>query len=736
MGFPIAGGCLGQLGRLILAGVLLAATTATALSKPVEGEAPTRCKLPAEWADAFHWRCIGPAVMGGRITDLAVYEQDPSIWWVATASGGLLKTTNNGTTFEHQFDHEPTVSLGAVAVAPSDPNVVWVGTGEANPRNSVSWGNGVYKSTDGGNTWQHCGLHQTFQTGAIAIHPTNPDIVYVAALGRLWGPNPQRGLFRTHDGGKNWQHVLYLDENTGVVDVQLDPANPQNLLAATYERQRDEFDSNDPAKKWGPGGGLFRSTDGGDTWVKITRGLPSCALGRMGITYYRKDPNVVYLVLESERIGQEPRNAPFMGIDAENADVGARLTTVTPGGPAAKAGLLPGDIVLALDDVTIHSYNDLIDQIHKHVAGQTVKVEVSRNRKGLVVEVKFAPRPPNLDGQSSFGTFLGGQQENLQQRQGPQGHEFGGVYKSTDGGCTWTRVNSVNPRPMYFSRIAVDPSNDEQVWVLGVMLYHSQDGGQTFSPDGAPQEVHVDHHALWIDPRDGRHVILGGDGGLYVTFDRGGHWKHLAQAAIGQFYHVTVDPRRDYRVYGGLQDNGTWGGPQRVRYADGPRNSDWCFLNGGDGFVCRVDPTDSDLVCFEMQFGGMGSYNFTTGEYKSIRPAGAGLGYRFNWRAPFILSHHNPGIHYSAGNHVFRSLNQGGVLKQISPEISRTNRGTATALAESPFDADLLYVGTDDGALWVTHNGGQPWSKLVDFPPPRADSSRNSPRAWENGAPA
>ena len=718
IGFPIVGGCLGQLGRLILAGVLLTVTAATALSKPVEGESPRRCKLPAEWVDAFHWRCIGPAVMGGRITALAVYEQDPTIWWVATASGGLLKTTNNGTTFEHQFDHENTVSIGDVAVAPSDPNIVWVGTGEANPRNSVSWGDGVYKSADGGKTWQHCGLHHTFQIGRIAIHPTNPDIVYVGALGRLWGANPQRGLFRTIDGGKNWQQVLYLDERTGVADVQLNPADPKTLLVATYERQRDEFDGNDPAKKWGPGGGLFRSTDGGDTWVKITKGLPSCALGRMGIDHYRKDPNVVYLVLESERIGQEPRNAPFMGITAENADAGARITAVTPGGPAAQAGLQPGDIVLAVNNVTVHSYNNLIDQIHKYVAGNTVEVEVSRERKGLVVEVKFSPRPPNTDGSASFGTFLGGQQGNLQQRQGPQGHEFGGVYKSTDAGCSWFRVNSVNPRPMYFSQIAVDPSDEKYLWVLGMMLHRSQDGGQTFTPDGAPDDVHVDHHALWIDPRDGRHLILGGDGGVYVTYDRGQHWTHLAQAAIGQFYHVSVDPRPNYRVYGGLQDNGTWGGPQRVRYADGPRNSDWSFLNGGDGFVCRVDSSDPDQVYFEMQFGGMGSYNLRTGASRHMRPPGTGQGYHFNWKTPFILSHHNPGIHYSAGNYVFRSLNQGGVLKKISPELARTDRGTATALAESPLEADLLYAGTDDGALWVTHNGGQRWTELIEFPAP------------------
>ena len=291
-----------------VAGLLSFLLFLPALASGVEGKGESKGptpSLPSSWVNAFHWRCIGPAVMGGRITDIAVNEKDPIVWWAATASGGLLKTTDNGITFIHQFDHEKTVSIGDVAVAPSNPEIVWVGTGEANPRNSVSWGNGVYKSTDGGKTWKHMGLDKTFQIGRIQIHPTQPDIVYVAALGRLWGPNEERGLYKTTDGGKTWKKVLYIDDKTGVVDVQMNPEEPDTLLVAAYERARDGYDSNSPKKKWGPGGGLYKTTDGGKSFRRITRGLPTCLLGRIGIDYFRKDPKVVFAVVESEKIGND-----------------------------------------------------------------------------------------------------------------------------------------------------------------------------------------------------------------------------------------------------------------------------------------------------------------------------------------------------------------------------------------------------------------------------------------------
>ncbi|MHC5003951.1 MAG: WD40/YVTN/BNR-like repeat-containing protein, partial [Planctomycetota bacterium] len=450
--------------------------------------------LPDAWVDAMQWRSIGPANMSGRITALAVYEADPNIWWAASASGGLLKTTNNGVTFEHQFDRESTVSIGDVAVAPSNPDIVWVGTGESNPRNSVSWGDGVYKSTDGGATWTRMGLEDSFQIGRVAIHPENPDVVYVGALGRLWGTNEQRGLFKTTDGGETWEKILYVDEMTGVIDVQMHPQDPDTLVVATYERQRDGFDTNDPAKKWGPGSGLYRTRDGGASFEKLTEGLPTGTLGRIGLSWYRANPDIIYAVVESEKIGQQPENAAYLGASGEDAEVGARITQVVENEPAAQAGLQPGDIVLRISDKPIVSYQEMLAQIRRHLAGETVAFEVSRNREIVVLDVSFADRPevredaeaeeeeeeaeePRRGGRrgsrSPFQGGLGGQNENLQDQQGPDGHEYGGIYRSDDGGDTWTRVNSVNPRPMYVSQIRVDPSDNQHIYVLGVSLYES-----------------------------------------------------------------------------------------------------------------------------------------------------------------------------------------------------------------------------------------------------------------------
>ncbi len=594
--------------------------------------AETRPTLPSGWMKAFQWRSIGPANMRGRITAMAVCERAPNTWWAATASGGLLKTTNNGLTFEHQFDRQATVSIGDVQVASSNPNIVWVGTGEANPRNSVSWGDGVYKSTDGGKTWKNMGLNKTFQIGRIAIHPRDPNVVYVGALGRLWGPNEERGLFKTTDGGKTWKKILYVDDKTGVVDVRMHPKNPDTLIVATYERLRDGFDSNDPAKKYGAGSALYKTTNGGNSFKKLSKGLPTCKLGRIGIDYYRRDPNFVYVVLESEQIGHEPPDAPYMGINGTDAEVGARITEVVANGPAAKAGLKKGDIVLRIEGATVYSYTDFLREVRQRAAGDKVKLEVSRDHQGVELEIIFGKRPPPKKPQQSggspqprrrstpFGASLGGQRENLHDQQGEEGREFGGIYRSENGGESWTRINSVNPRPMYYSQIRVDPRDNNNIFVLGTALYRSVDGGKTFTPDGARGGVHVDHHAMWIDPRDGRHIILGNDGGIYVTCDRAQTWDHLNHVAIGQFYHVAVGPRRDYRVYGGLQDNGSWGGPNRVRGGSGPVNSDWFRVGGGDGFICQIDPHDADQIYFESQNGAMGRINFRTGQRGSARP--------------------------------------------------------------------------------------------------------------------
>jgi photosystem II stability/assembly factor-like uncharacterized protein len=714
--------------------------------------------LPPAWLKTLTWRSIGPASMGGRITAISVYEADPSTYWVATASGGLLKTVNNGVTFDHQFDRESSVSIGDVCVAPSDRNIVWLGSGENNPRNSVSYGDGVYKSIDGGKTWKNMGLRNSFQIGRILVHPKNPNVVYVGALGRLYGPSIERGLFKTTDGGETWEKVLYVDDKSGVIDLRMHPSDPETLLVAMWERQRDGFDSHrgepppaegydayDPIKKWGPGSGLFKTTDGGKTFRRITTGLPTCALGRMGIDYYLKDPKTVFLIVDSEKIGMgtAPRTAQgqgggaYLGVQGADADAGAKLTQVTADSPAAKAGLKADDIILALDAKPILSYNHLVEALGTHKAGEKVTLKVSRNRESKEIVVTLEDRPAGGPGQRfgggsgvqsatatrPNGFAYGGQRENVQEQQGPDSYQYGGVYKSTDGGESWTRINSLNPRPMYFSQVRVDPTDDKNLYVLGISLYQSTDGGKTFRQDGN-RGVHPDQHALWINPRDGRHMIVGCDGGFYATYDRMSHWDHLNHLAIGQFYHVAVDNRRPYHAYGGLQDNGSWGGPSHSLRGTGPINEDWIVVGGGDGFVCRVDSNDPDLVYSESQEGNMSRRNLRTGETARIRPRDVQgqPPYRFNWNTPFLLSQHNSHIFYCGGNYVFRSVKRGDDLRVISPEITRTKRGTATALAESTRNPDVLWAGTDDGALWISRDGGGKWTDVtekVGLPGPR-----------------
>ncbi|MBY0228317.1 MAG: PDZ domain-containing protein [Gemmataceae bacterium] len=777
--------------------------------------------LPDSWTKSLSWRCVGPASMGGRIVSLAVCPTDPSTWWVATASGGLLKTTNNGNTFEHQFDMEATVSIGDVAVAPSNKDIVWVGTGENNPRNSASWGDGVYKSTDGGKKWANMGLRKSFQTGKILIHPTNPDIVYVGALGRLWGPNEERGLYKTEDGGKTWKKVLHIDDDTGVIDMRMHPAQPDTLIVATWERRRDGFDSHagalagafdptvtveppledgydayDPIRKWGKGSGLHKTTDGGKTWKKLTKGLPSGKMGRIGLDWHAKDPNVLFAIIDCDRIGMG-RVSGLLGVTFGPE---ATIATVGEGTPAAKAGLKKGDQVKAVNGKAIAKSDEAVAALGALKPGDKAALDLVRDGKPMKVEAVMAERTvegaaPRIDFRGDDGKdgvtitallprgplskarlekgdvvtladgkpvktfkelsdllrasgpegkvklsylrgkekkegiwsatgrrpstrpfmiFLGGQRENAQDQQGPDAHEYGGLYRSGDGGESWQRINSINPRPMYFSQVRVDPSDEKRLYVLGIRLHISEDGGKTFRENGR-RIVHDDGHAMWIDPRDGRHLIYGTDGGTYVTHDRGAKWDYLNTKALGQFYSCCVDDRKPYRVYGGLQDNGSWGGPSRSLDGKGPVNSDWRMVLGGDGFVCAVDPQDPDTVYAESQDGNMARVDMRTWQQTGIRPVareGDGV-FRFNWNTPFAVSKHNPRVVYSVGSRVFRSLKRGDGARPISAELCKSNQASGSAFAESPRNADVLWAGTDDGQVWVTRDGGAKWENVA-----------------------
>lgn len=908
-------------------------TPSTPPTVPAAGSAEKKPDAPVwngeiakEWLSGIRWRGIGPANMGGRIVDLAVNESEPSTWWAATASGGLLKTTNNGISFQIQFDSQSTISIGAVAVSKSDPQIVWVGTGENNPRNSVSYGDGVYKSTDGGKTWKHMGLKKTFQIGEVLIHPTDPNTVYVGALGRLYGNNEERGVFKTTDGGTTWEKCFYIDDRTGIMEMQMHPNDPNTLIVTAWERLRDGFDSwpgnevpmadgydgYDPIRKWGPASGIYKTTDAGKNWKKMIKGLPTGQLGRIGIDWYRKDPNIVYAVVDSENIGKgmaplnvlwgavgsdvdgkvivtqiypkspaekggllvgdvlesmgskslssfdniliamkemkagdklslniargsekktldftlapragrtggqqsgpwfggfaeddesgvkilqltpdgpasksglqandiltkfdgndaksweeiigiigskkagdkikvsyvrngetkelelvledrptvpgaaapQPTTRVYLGVQGQNASLGgAQMTEITKDGPAEKAGLLKGDIIKAMNGKPVESYRAVTDMLRDSKVGDKVKVQVARATEVKEFEIELLERPGPT---RPYSANLGGQAANVQDQQGAKGYEYGGVYKSIDGGESWTRVNSIHSRPMYFSVIRVDPNDDKKIYLLGVSQSQSMDGGLTFDSN-LGRGVHADGHALWVDPKDGKHMIIGVDGGVYTTYDRGNRWDHLNTLALGQFYHVAISPKYPYYVYGGLQDNGTWGGPSMSLGGSGPVNEDWLSVGGGDGFMCRVDQNDPDLVYWTSQNGAMGRRNMKSGERASIRPrtVEGQPDYRFNWNTPFILSNANSRVFYAAGNYVFRSLDRGNNLEKISPEITLTKRGSATALSESPRDANVLYVGTDDGALWVTQDGGKSWNEIgknLNLPAPR-----------------
>lgn len=577
---------------------------------------PAAGGVPFEQAlNAVPVRELGPANMGGRVTALAVAESRPRTMYVGTAAGGLWKTVNNGTTWKAVFEHETTASVGDVAVAPSNPDVVWVGTGEANPRNSVSWGDGVYRSVDGGKTWQRRGLRETAHIGRVLIHPASPDLVYVAALGRVWGANRLRGVFKTADGGQSWQNVFYVNDDTGAIDLAMDPSDPETLYVAAWQCRRGPFAGGNPAVQTGPGSALYKTSDGGRTWLRLSAGLPGRPLGRCGLSVYRRDPRVVYAVVQTDltdasNLGQRPRT----GSDPSR----------------------------------------------------------------------------------------------------------GGVFRSEDGGMSWIKLNDLCPRPFYFGQIRVDPYDDRRVYVLGRELYVSDDGGRTFREPAAPH-THVDHHALGIDPRDPDHLVLGGDGGLNLSYDRGATWQNIDQLPIGQFYGVAVDNCQPYRIYGGLQDNGSWGGPSATRRPEGVTSADWFSVLGADGFRCQVDPSDRATIYAETQYGGLHRVNVATGQDREIAPPAprGGPPYRFHWDAPIIVSPHDPQTLYFGGNHLFRSTDRGDHWREISPDLTRGRPGPSpdtghalTAVAESPLRAGLLYVGADDGRVHVSRDGGGSWIEV------------------------
>lgn len=681
------------------------APTRAATATPTPSPTPT----PINWSNdpmlrRFVFRGIGPASMGGRIDDIEGVESNPFVYYVGFATGGVWKTTNNGTTFQPIFDTYSTVSIGDIAITPSNPDIVWVGTGEPNNRQSSTFGDGIYKSTDAGKTFTRMGLENSQTIARIVIDPKDANTVYVAVLGHLFGPNKERGVYKTTDGGKTWANVKFIDEDTGFTDIVIDRSDTKTLYAASYQRRRTAWGFNGG----GPGSGIWKTTDAGKSWTKLQgNGLPQGILGRIGLDLSRSNPNVIYAQMEVGASSGTGGEEPIVG--------GGATPTPTPS-PSA------------------------------------------------------SPTPSPVDPKKS------------------------GVWRSDDKGKTWRIVSNENNRPMYYSQIRVDPSNAENVYTGGLNFSKSTDGGKKFT-SLQPGIAHSDNHAIWINPRNGNHILLGNDGGLNVTYDQGATWEFINTIPAAQFYAVAADMRKPYFVYGGLQDNGSWGGPNQTRHQQGITNADWYRVGGGDGFYAQVDPTDYMIVYSESQNGNMNRVDLRTGRSVNIRPRGApqrrggggagataspspgaspqptaqdpqsalaalasaqGIGgfggfaasnivpvpppgqqFRFYWNTPLVMSPHNPRVIYVGADRFFKSLDRGDTwtasddltkkidrnklsimgVKGSDPMASKNDGyqgyGYVVTIAESPTLPGVLWAGTDDGNVQVSRDGGASWTNVA-----------------------
>ncbi len=600
--------------RFLMLSVFFLAATSFSVAQKKAAKTTPKTTLKSATFNGLSFRSVGPALTSGRIVDLAINPNNSAEYFVAVACGGVWKTSNAGITYTPVFDKQGSYSIGCVSIAASNTNVVWVGTGENNNQRSVAYGDGVYKSEDGGVSWKNMGLKTSEHIGKILIHPTNSDIVYVSSMGPLWNAGGERGIYKTTDGGKTWNQIFKLDEHTGVADMQMDPRNPDVIYAASQQRRRHVF----TYIGGGPGSGVFKTKDGGASWDTINKGLPAVDKGRIGLALSPSNPDFIYAIVEA------------------------------------------------------------------------------------------------ADGK-------------------------GGFYRSTNQGASWTKMSKYTTSGNYYQEIVCDPLNEDKVFVMDTWLHHTVDGGKTVKATGENSK-HVDNHAMWIDPTNTNHWLVGCDGGLYETWDHGKFWHYKANLPITQFYKVSVDNALPfYNIYGGTQDNNSQGGPSRTINEHGISNYDWFITNGGDGFESAIDPVDPNIVYAQSQYGWLVRYDKKSGERTGIKPQHkkGDPALRWNWDAPLIVSPHKHTRLYFAANKVFKSDDRGNTWEEISPDLTRqldrnkmkvmdrvwemegveknkstTIFGNIVAMDESPIQEGLLYIGTDDGLIQITEDNGKTWFKI------------------------
>jgi photosystem II stability/assembly factor-like uncharacterized protein len=655
------------------------------------------------------FRNIGPTIMSGRAIDVEVNENNPTEFYVAYASGGLWYTNNNGQSFTPVFDKEDVITIGDFAVDWKNHSI-WVGTGEANSSRSSYAGVGMYQSSDSGKTWSYKGLGESHHIGKVLLHPSQHNTIFVAALGHLYSPNKDRGVYKTTDG-KTWKLTLFVDENTGAVDLAIDPVNPNTLYAAMWHRQRRAWNLIES----GASSGIYKSTDGGETWNEITKdgsGFPQGdGLGRIGLAIYPKNPNIVYAILDNQSFKKEEPKKDTSVLEARD------LKGISK------------EAFLALDDKKLDAFlkNNDFPEMYK---ASVVKDLIRKDSLKVTAVTDYLNDANN----SLFNSQITGSE----------------VYRSDDAGKSWKKTNTGELFKLtytygyYFGKINVSPQDESKVIICGVPLIVSKDGGKTFSSIDA-DNTHGDNHAVWINPNNDSHIINCNDGGLNITYDGGKNWFKANSPPVGQFYSVAVDMDKTYNVYGGLQDNGVWTGPSN----NNPNDKSWLqigqypfkFIYGGDGMQVQVDTRDNATVYTGYQFGYYARVNKNTGEEKGIHPKNK-LGepnYRFNWQTPIVLSKHNQDILYMGTNKFNRSMNKGDDMKAISDDLTMSDKkgdvpfNTITTMSESPLRFGLIYAATDDGLVWVSKDVGYTWKKISDKLPQGLYSSRITASNFKEG---